>query len=191
MALEKCVDIDECQKWANKAEALASYAKQAHDKTLRIMADRIQARAIRRCGVLLKRIKPARGGDRKSKGPRRPIDSRSSAAAQAGMSPRQRKTALRVANVPKAEFEKAVESPNPPTVTELVERGKIAGLPANYLGTSTPEQFSAATRLIGAINAMLSAVKEIDLTKALPGVQVKERRDMIVKIITTVRLSVE
>jgi hypothetical protein len=104
---------DECQKWANKAEALASCAKQAHDTALRKMADRIQARAIRRCGELLKQIKPARGGDRKSKGPHRPVDSRSSAAAQADMSPRQRKTALRVANVPKAEFEKAVESPNP------------------------------------------------------------------------------
>jgi hypothetical protein len=30
-ALAQCASIDECQKWANKAEALASYAKQAHD----------------------------------------------------------------------------------------------------------------------------------------------------------------
>jgi hypothetical protein len=68
--------------------------------------------------------------------------SRSEAAKDANLSSHQRKAALRVANVPKAEFEKAVESPNPPTVTELAERGKIAGLPADYLGRSTPQQFS-------------------------------------------------
>ena len=39
---------DECWEWANKAEALASYAKMADDDSLRIMADRIQARAVRR-----------------------------------------------------------------------------------------------------------------------------------------------
>jgi hypothetical protein len=117
------------------------------------MADRIQARAIRRCGELLEKIRPARGGDRRSKstGGHPPVG-RAKVAAKAGMSEHQRKTALRVANVPKAEFEEAVESPNPPTVTELAERGKIAGLPADYLGKSTPEQFQTATRLIGAIN---------------------------------------
>ncbi len=39
--------VDECQDWANKAEALASYAKMADDDALRKLADRIQARAAR------------------------------------------------------------------------------------------------------------------------------------------------
>ena len=47
-ALTSCERIDECWEWANKAEALASYAKMADDDSLRIMADRIQARAVRR-----------------------------------------------------------------------------------------------------------------------------------------------
>ena len=47
-ALASCERIDECWEWANKAEALASYAKIADDDSLRIMADRIQARAVRR-----------------------------------------------------------------------------------------------------------------------------------------------
>lgn len=34
-ALANCMSIDECQTWANKAEALASYAKQSNDDTLR------------------------------------------------------------------------------------------------------------------------------------------------------------
>jgi hypothetical protein len=48
MALTSCEKIDECQTWANKAEALASYAKMADDDSLRVLADRIQAQAVRR-----------------------------------------------------------------------------------------------------------------------------------------------
>lgn len=55
-ALSKLVRIDECRKWANKADAMASYAKQADDKSLYNMAVRIRARAIRRCGELLKQM---------------------------------------------------------------------------------------------------------------------------------------
>ena len=46
--------IGECQEWANKAEALASYAKQADENTLRKLDERIQARAVRRPGELLR-----------------------------------------------------------------------------------------------------------------------------------------
>src|SRR5688500_15318933 len=59
--LAECSRIDECQTWANKAEVMATYAKQSRDDTLRKMADRIQARAIRRCGELLKEIMPGNG----------------------------------------------------------------------------------------------------------------------------------
>jgi hypothetical protein len=52
IALASCAKIDECQDWANKAEALASYAKMAGDDSLRTMAERIQARAVRRMGEL-------------------------------------------------------------------------------------------------------------------------------------------
>jgi hypothetical protein len=60
-ALATCAKIDECKNWADKAEALASYAKQANDRDLHVMADRIQARAIRREGELLEEIESARG----------------------------------------------------------------------------------------------------------------------------------
>ena len=49
-----------------------------------------------------------------------------SAADKSGLSERQRKNALRVANLPTEEFEAAVESPHPPTVTELAARGTHA-----------------------------------------------------------------
>ena len=45
---------------------MASYARQAQDDELRRMADRIQARAIRRCGELLQRsrFEPKHSGGR-------------------------------------------------------------------------------------------------------------------------------
>jgi len=52
--LAKCDCIDECRDWADKMEALSSYARQSKDTALRNMADRIQARAVRRCGELLR-----------------------------------------------------------------------------------------------------------------------------------------
>ena len=54
VAIAECARLDECMDWANKAQALASYAKQADDDTMYKMALRIQARAVRRCGELLK-----------------------------------------------------------------------------------------------------------------------------------------
>ena len=89
---------------------MASYAKQANDTALRKMADRIQARAIRRCGELLKQIKSARGANQNFREGALPKVGRGAAAKKAGMSEHQRKTALRVAAVPKPEFEEAVAS---------------------------------------------------------------------------------
>src|SRR4029077_1414514 len=48
-AIAECERIDECKGWSDRAAALASYARQAKDDSLRVMAVRIQARAERRC----------------------------------------------------------------------------------------------------------------------------------------------
>jgi len=57
-SLAQCARTDECVKWADKAAALASYAKQAGDDSLWKMAVRIRARAIERCGYLLRPARP-------------------------------------------------------------------------------------------------------------------------------------
>jgi hypothetical protein len=123
-ALAECEQIDECQKIADKVTALAIYAKQAHDRALLNYTLRVKARAVRRCGELLQKIDPAKGGDRKSKGGRPPVDSRKAAAKAAGLSAHQTKQSIRVAMIPKADFERLVESDTPPTVTELAGQGK-------------------------------------------------------------------
>lgn len=90
---------------------MASYARQSEDDSLRKMCDRIQARAIRRCGELLSAIEPAPGArsDREPRGGGDTRLTRKGAAESAGISERQRVTALRVAKVRRT-FETAVEA---------------------------------------------------------------------------------
>jgi len=195
-ALVQCHQIDECKQWADKAAALASYAKQAQDDTLFQTAMKIQGRAIRRAGELLSEIEPKpgtrtdvqpkvvaghrlpvpeldemRAGFVASPAPTSatgrsgaaipPVVTRKSAAEEAGLSERQAKTALRIAAIPAAEFEEAIEAPKPPTITELAERGtkprpqpaaapKPAGPPA-YLCGRTPDEFNAAIHARGRV----------------------------------------
>ena len=54
LAIAQCAKVDECKTWADRAEAIASYARQAADETLLKHATRIKARAIQRCGELLR-----------------------------------------------------------------------------------------------------------------------------------------
>jgi hypothetical protein len=138
-ALAECSAIDECQQWADKAQALASYAKQAKDDGLRKLADRIQARAIRRCGELLKTF-DGKGNNQHGNGSG---TTQREAANDAGLSHRQKVTAVRVANVPAEDFEAAVESDSPPTVTALAEAGKKTR-PID-LGGIDPEDFRIST----------------------------------------------
>ena len=156
-ALAECSRIDECQAWADKAEAMASYAKQAKDESLRKMADRIQARAIRRCGELLKQIEPGTGKyQSKSKGDLTLVD-RKQAAQNAGMSLHQQRTAIRVASVPEPQFIAAVESENPPTVSKLAEIGTQkrepppAPRPLVDLKGIPPEHYARATEAQGTL----------------------------------------
>ena len=129
-AIAKCAKIDECKDWADKAAALAVYARIAKDETLENDARRIRARAVRRQGELLKEIKPAKGANQNIRGSAPPKVTRKSVAEAAGLSEDQQKTALRVANVPEEQFEQQVESSKPPTVHALAEQGTRARPPA-------------------------------------------------------------
>jgi hypothetical protein len=121
-ALAECSRVDECQDWADKAAALASYARQAKDDQLKKLAQRIQDRAVRRCGELLKQV-PSQAGARTDLEPLEGDLTRSEVARNAGLTEYQATTALRVASIPEAEFNAQVESDNPPTVTALAEQG--------------------------------------------------------------------
>jgi hypothetical protein len=157
-ALAECSRIDECQQWADKAQAMASYAKQAKDESLRKMADRIQARAIRRCGELLRQIPAGKTGPvPELQEGALPQFTRTQAATDAGLSEHQRKTALRVAAIPEAEFVAAVDSAQPPTVTALAEQGRQARpvttpTPLVDLGEIPAADYARATQAQGAMS---------------------------------------
>jgi hypothetical protein len=181
-ALEQCSRVDECKDWADKAEALSSYARQADDDALRQLADRIQARAIRRCGELLREIAPAKNQhDANARARDGTGLSRTQAAEDAGLSERQKKTALRVANVPAAEFEAAVESPAPPTVTQLAERGKKpAPVQLIDLKGRDPKEFSISTQAQGELERCAEMTEGIPPDVAVRGAFPHERRRMLI-----------
>jgi len=129
LALAECTKVDECRDWADRAATMASYAKKSKDESLYRMAMRIQARATRRCGELLTTFQ-VKGGDRKSE----EYQSRDAptsitqrqAAADAGLSKDQEVQAVRLSKIPEDEFNDAVESDTPPTVTALATQGTQA-----------------------------------------------------------------
>jgi len=159
-AIAACDRLDECQDWADKAAALASYAKQANDDELVHMATRIQLRAVRRCGELLRAIEPSPGGrPSETRGGDPPSLSRSQAAHDAGLSRDQKRTALRVAAVPEEEFERAVEAERP-TVTAMADRGTRKQPEVDLLEGRDPKDFKTAT----AVRALLIPLAELVAT---------------------------
>jgi hypothetical protein len=176
VALASCADIDECKDWADKAAALASYAKQAEDDELLKHSRRIQARALDRCGELLRQIEAGKNRfDYRQDGGVPP--NRITAASKAGLSERQRKTALRINNIPRDEFEDAVESDDPPTITELAERGTQHS--TDHLRGRDPADFQAATALLGLLHHIIRISSDIDFDAALRGLSKPERADAI------------
>lgn len=180
-SLAQCVKIDECRDWANKAEALASYAKQAGDTELRTMADRIQARALDRCGELLRKIPKAPGP--KINAPGYINLSRENVARAAGLSDHQRNTALRINAIPRDQFEMLVESDKPPTAKKLAEIGtKKRQRPLIDLGIRTPKEFAAATWLIGLLDDFVREAKAVDVPVALRGCEKNELNRLLTSI---------
>lgn len=177
-ALMTCSKLDECHQWGDKAKALASYAKQSHDETLLKTAARIKARAIRRCGELLKLYES--GGGRPSKTgvvDHTSFPSQKQAGTEAGLSKHQQVTAIRVANVSEEEFEQAVESEDPPTVNELAERGKKSQpKPLVDLEGIAPKDYSVSTRGQGQLAYFAEFSKGLNPAIVIRGSKAREHQ---------------
>jgi hypothetical protein len=165
-ALANCERLDECQDWADKAAALASYAKQANDDQLEKMAIRIRARAVRRAGELLKQF-DARGDHRKTDGGDGSSISQRDAAQGAGMSERQQLQAVRVANVPEQDFTEQVESPKPPTISQLAQQG-IKPRPLVDLKGRDPAEFNLEMHYVGAVADCARDLRVLKHDQAIP-----------------------
>jgi len=189
-ALAICERIDECLEWADRAAALASYAKQSQDETLLNTSMRIRARATRRCGELLQQIEPmspSTSGRLNGKaGPVAAPPSRTSAARDAGMSDRQKKTALRVATVPEAEFDRMVDADHPATVTELAGRGTKErprpADPALDIGDIDPKDHLAATQALGTVGRLQDFANEHDPRSVVRGCKPHDRDRLLARV---------
>ena len=179
LALKECNKIDECRDWEDKAEALASYAKQQDDKEMEKTARRIRARAVRRCGELLKEIESGKGKHWKS---RRdgggPSTSRAQAAADAGLSPRKVKDSIRVANVPEESFEEQLESDSPPTIPNLAEQGTEKAVPRYEQLGMTQEAWQAGMHFRGHLSDMVRHANNFDPQEVVDGSTPKEREQI-------------
>jgi hypothetical protein len=157
-ALAECSTTDECKDWKDKALALAAYAKQANDDALLVMANRIKARAVHRAGELFNQIPPSTGHNLPNvEGRGASPFGREQAARDAGWSQDQRKQAQRIANIPRDDFERAVESDNPPTLTELAGRAR-----------KNPEAMRATSLLLGEAKQFAKFCETQDPTELVP-----------------------
>jgi hypothetical protein len=121
-ALKECERAECCKIIDDKHLALGHYARRAKDKRAYIVALRIRARAIRRCGEILRSLGYLYPGrPRKRKVPL--TKSTKQAGLDAGLSIHQIRTATRVAAIDDEEFEQLVESPEPPSITKFETYG--------------------------------------------------------------------
>jgi hypothetical protein len=186
-SLAECAKVDECKDWSDKAKALASYAKQSQDPALYEYAQRIALRAVRRCGELLEQVKPA-PGKRTDLEPRTDgdpkLDNRVAIGKAAGLSPRQTKTALRVAAVPDKKFEQLTEGGTPPTISAMADLGKKPGAFSTMKKKTTEEaeQSYAATHTIGAMRRLMEKLgqyKPAFVAAGLDDFETKEVEQMV------------
>ena len=184
VALAACQKVDECKDWADKAGALASYARQSQDDALLRMAVRIRTRALRRAGELLAQIEAGQGArdGKREAGDHLPL--RSDSARDAGFSPHQQKQAVRIAAVPEDSFEAQVEGPTPPTLTALARQGTTPRHLIDLKGRD-PGEYNKALHFVAAFSDYAREVEEADVEGALPILVEKERarlRDAIARI---------
>lgn len=179
-ALAQCQAIDECKDWADKAAALASYARQSEDLEMEKMAQRIRARAMRRAGELLKQVN-GKGNNQHTDGSDSKL-AQSDLARQAGMSERQQVTAVRVANIPEPQFTSQVESDNPPTLTELARQGTqkrdTAPDPETWLQGRSAQDFNAILHMMSTIEEYAKEADTWPLNRLLGEMTDKERADV-------------
>lgn len=148
-------------------------SKKESSRWQREAAVRIKARAIRRCGELLKQIEGAKGGVTKKGAPGSapsPV-SRSAAANRAGLSERQRKDALRVASIPERDFERAVGL----AVRKGQAEGRIAkrGDPRKAHDLKRPVDYASENELSdngAGIYAMTDNVTDEEFEKAVEAI---------------------
>jgi hypothetical protein len=148
-AIATCEHLDEVKHWADRAEALRSYARQTRrGDELEAIALRLRARAYRRAGALLSQVRAQGARTAESR-----QHTRQHAGREAGFSVSQSTLAVQVAALAEAEFEALVEGARPPGVVKLgrlsvaARTGAMPRPRKRYLGVpTTPGEALARAR---------------------------------------------
>jgi hypothetical protein len=133
---------------------------------------------MRRAGELLKQIEPAKTGPKPEIGMGTHTQlGRQAAGEQAGMSKHQQVQAVRVANVPDADFEQQVESPIPPTITTLAQQGvqkREAPDPETWLKGRNPAAFNKAMHFTALVEDYAKELLKADLAIIIPNLDERQ-----------------
>jgi len=167
VALAECQQVDECKDWADKAAALASYARQSEDDQLERMAQRIRARAIRRAGELAKQLMQPVGRPPDNVEGDLNIMSRQQVKERSGFSDHQLTQATRIANVPEREFEDQVEGSKPPTLSQLASQGVKPRQPVD-LGGRDPKAFNRALHFTATVTDYAADLAKFNTVEIIP-----------------------
>jgi hypothetical protein len=153
-ALSACSRLDECKEWSNRMAAIASYARQAKDKSLEEMAIRIRHRAMRRIGEMLSELPSG------SRGNRNIPNDRKKAADSIGLTQPDAHRLVRIARVPKHVFDNKVDESPPPSFKQL-DPGWSAQLATKVNGDKS------SINLYAEVQKALSPLVEIILNKKI------------------------
>ena len=120
-ALQACIDIDEAKYWADKADALAAWAKVYRDDKVGRQAKQLKLLAYRRIGELARELRPqGSAGSGKiidGKKLRGRLKGPKSLLREHGMPSGLANAATRLSRLPKSKFDEIVNQPVPPAPT--------------------------------------------------------------------------
>lgn len=181
-ALAKCRTIDEGKYYADKADALAAWAKIYKSDEAAIEARKLKAHAFRRMGQLAEELRPTKLGG--TPGQHKGNKGASSLLLESGLSKKQAVEIRRMSALPEATFQREMERARPFTV-QRISRLAIGTL---NQGASAAKAKSAAWRLLlstssySGVPTMLQFCKKnsaYEIGRAIPAGEVRAIREKL------------
>lgn len=114
-ALQACIDLDEAKYWSDKADALAAWAKIYHSDEAQRKAHLLKLHAYRRMGQLAQELRPRR--------PHKPGPI--TILLEQGLTQAQSQQIRSIAKIEQSAFDKAVTSPNPPSIRMMIQERAV------------------------------------------------------------------
>lgn len=156
-ALAACRSIDEGKYWANKADALAAWAKIFQNKTAAVEAKRLKLFAYRRMGLLAGELQETINSALQSRSGRKPGARRQ--LAKSGLTHNEANAAVTVARMTEAEFAAEIERNSPRAASTFKRLGMFLGR------TGVPVKHSDSYFLIRAkLSVLLAFMRSVEPT---------------------------